>query len=140
MLFVTATTPGQSATARSAPLAIRARPVPRSVVAPTVTGIAARARTLTAGTGTWTNAPSRFSYQWLRCDGAGCQEIAGAAADGYVLTKADVGFAITVVVTAANAVGSASATAARDRSGRRRAAGQHPARRSSRARARSSRA
>ena len=86
VLVVTATTPGQSATAQSAPLAIRARPVPRAVGAPTVTGTAKRARTLRAGTGTWTNAPTRFSYQWLRCDGASCQEIAGATADSYLLT------------------------------------------------------
>ena len=105
VLFVAATTPGQSAAAHSAPLAIRARPVPRSVDAPAVTGTAIRARTLHAGTGTWTNSPGRFGYQWLRCDGANCQEIAGATADAYLLTVADKGFAISVVVTAANAVG-----------------------------------
>jgi hypothetical protein len=77
-----------------------------------VTGTAVRGRTLQAGAGTWTNDPGRFGYQWLRCDGAGCQVIPGATADGYGLTKADVGFAITVVVTAANAVDSGSATAA----------------------------
>ena len=37
VLVATATTPGQSATASSAPLAIRSRPVPLSVAAPTVT-------------------------------------------------------------------------------------------------------
>ena len=86
VLVVTATASGQSATARSAPLTIRARPVPQSVVAPTVTGTPTRGRTLNAGTGTWTNDPGRFGYQWLRCDGAGCHEIAGATADAYVLT------------------------------------------------------
>ena len=111
VLVVAATVPGQSASARSAPLAIRARPVPRSVAVPTVTGTAKRTHTLQADSGTWTNDPSRFAYQWLRCDGAGCQEIAGATADAYVLTKADVGFAVTVAVTAANAWGSDTATA-----------------------------
>ena len=57
-------------------------------------------------------APPEFGYQWLRCNGADCQEIAGATTDAYVLTAADKGFSVTVVVTAANAWGSASAQAA----------------------------
>jgi subtilisin family serine protease len=112
VLVVTATTPGQSAVASSAPLAIRARPVPLPVAAPTVSGTPTRGRTLSAGTGTWNNGVTRFGYQWKRCSGAGCQEIAGATGDRYLLTKADVGFAVTVVVTAVNAAGSGSATAA----------------------------
>jgi hypothetical protein len=112
VLVVAAAAPGQSATAQSAPLAIRPRPVPLSVSAPTVTGTAKRGRTLTAGAGAWSNDPTRFGFQWLRCDGGDCREIAGATGDGYVLTKADVGFAVTVVVTASNAFGSGSATAA----------------------------
>ena len=42
-----------------------------------------------------------------------------------MLTKADEGFAVTVVVTAANAVGIGLRDGRADRSGRRRAAGQH---------------
>jgi hypothetical protein len=112
VLVVTASTPGQTATAQSTPLPIQARPVPRSTVAPTVTGTAKRAATLHAGTGTWANGPSQFGYQWQRCDGGTCQDISGATSDGYVLTKADEGFTISVVVTAVNAVGSGSASAA----------------------------
>ena len=111
VLVVAATTPGQSATARSAPLTIQSRPVPRSIVAPAVTGTAIRGRTLTADPGTWTDS-TRFSYQWLRCNGTSCQEIAGATGDTYVLTAADKGFSMSVVVTAANAWRSASAQAA----------------------------
>jgi hypothetical protein len=74
-----------------------------------VTGSAIRAQTLRAGTGTWTNSPSRFGYQWLRCDGASCREIAGATADAYALTVADKGFSVSVVVTGVNAWGSGSA-------------------------------
>ena len=124
VLVVAATTPGQSATARSAPLTIRARPVPRSVVAPAVTGTAVRGRTLHAGTGTWSNDPNRLSYQWLRCDGAAARRSAAPPATPTCSTKADEGFAITVVVTAANAW-AGSATAAATGPGRRRAAGQH---------------
>lgn len=75
-------------------------------------GTAARGRTLTAAAGTWSNDPDRFGYQWLRCDGGDCREIGGATGNGYVLTKADEGFAITIAVTAFNAAGSGSATAA----------------------------
>jgi hypothetical protein len=112
VLVVVATAPGQSATAQSAPLAIRARPVPRSLTAPVVTGTTMRGRTLKAGAGTWSNNPDRYSYRWQRCDGGDCREIGGATGDSYVLAKADEGFAITVAVTASNAVGSGSATAA----------------------------
>ena len=90
-----------------------------------MSGAAIRGRTLNAGTGTWTNNPTRFGYQWLRCDGADCREIAGATAAAYVLTAADKGFAVTVVVTAANAWGSGVRAGRADRPGRRRAAGQH---------------
>ena len=55
-LVVTASTPGQSATASSTRLAIRSRPVPLSVAAPTVTGTATRGQTLTATAGTWATA------------------------------------------------------------------------------------
>jgi hypothetical protein len=61
VLVVAATAPGQSATAQSHGLAIKARPVPRPVSAPAVTGTAQRGRTLTAGAGTWSNDPDRFS-------------------------------------------------------------------------------
>ena len=43
--------PGRARPRRATPLSIRARPVPRSVVAPTVSGTAKRGRTLRAGTG-----------------------------------------------------------------------------------------
>jgi subtilisin family serine protease len=112
VLVVAATSPGQGASARSAPLTIRARPAPRSLTAPSVTGTAVRGRTLTVGTGTWSNSPDRFRYQWQRCDGANCREIGGAAGSDYVLTRADEGFRIIVVVTASNSFDSGWATTA----------------------------
>ena len=111
-LVVTATTPGQSATAGSTVLTVKPRPVPGAVVVPTVTGDARRGSTLHAGVGTWTENPTRFGYQWQRCNGADCQDIAGAIGDAYTLTKADVGFTVTVVVTAFNTYGDGSAGAA----------------------------
>ena len=60
-------------------------------------------RTLHADTGTWTNNPTRFNYQWLRCDGTDCQAIPAPRCRAYLLTKADKGHAWPSLVTAANA-------------------------------------
>ena len=108
VLSVAVTASGQSATASSAPVAVRARPLPRSVAAPSISGTFKRTHTLHADPGTWTNDPSRFGYQWLR-DGA---EIAGATGATYVLTRADVGHAVAVAVTARNEWGQGVARSA----------------------------
>jgi len=99
---ITATWNTQTATARSAPLAIRARPVPSATVAPAIGGIAKRGQTLTATAGTWTNNPTSLAYQWLRCAGGDCVAIPSATTDRYTLTPADTGTTITVEVTARN--------------------------------------
>jgi len=79
-----------------------------------ISGTPEDGRTLTASTGTWTNSPTSYAYQWRRCDGAGasCASIAGPIGQSYVLVSADVGSTIRVVVTASNSAGSASATSA----------------------------
>jgi len=70
--------------------------------------------TLTAGNGTWSQAPSPFSfaYQWKRCaiDNTRCEDIAGATTTTYKVTAADVTHVLTVKVTAFNAEGSGTAT------------------------------
>jgi len=55
--------------------------------------------------GNWDNAPTSYAYAW-KGDGV---DIAGAAAADYRLTAKDVGTKITAVVTATNAIGSATA-------------------------------
>jgi len=71
--------------------------------------------TLGATTGTWANAPATFAYQWQSCDamGAACVDATGPGAStaSYTLVAADVGATMRVTVTAANAGGSASASA-----------------------------
>src|SRR5690606_36453529 len=62
---------------------------------PTISGTAQEGATLTAVTGTWGPAPVSLSYQW-RADGAA---ISGATASTFTPTAAQVGKAITVVVT-----------------------------------------
>lgn len=79
---------------------------PVNTAIPAITGSAVEGQTLTASTGTWSNTPTAYSYQWKR---AGAN-IAGATSSTYLLVTADVGNTITVTVTATNASGSASAT------------------------------
>ena len=87
---------------------------PQNSSAPTVSGSPAVGGTLTAGNGTWTDSPTSFAYQWQRCDanGGNCVDIAGATSGTYSPTVADQTSRLRVVVTASNAVGSASAPSA----------------------------
>jgi hypothetical protein len=95
--------------------AAMAQYAPANTSPPTISGQAVEGQTLTATTGTWTGtAPINFSYQWQRCDQSGlnCANIAGATAQTYALTSADVGRTIRVAVTAQNANGSSTAFSA----------------------------
>jgi hypothetical protein len=86
--------------------------VPVNTGLPVVSGSTVSGQTLSASTGSWTNAPTSYAYQWRRCDSAGaaCVNV-GAGASSYVLSAADVGATVRVVVTASNASGpSAAAT------------------------------
>ncbi len=53
---------------------------PANTSPPTITGTPTVGQTLTAENGTWTNSPTSFSYQWLRCNAGGnaCVSIANA--------------------------------------------------------------
>ena len=84
--------PGQSVTAHSAPVTVRARPVPRPIVAPVLTGVA------NAGS-SCARAPGRGPTPRRASATSGCaarhgREIAGAATDSYLLTAADKGFTV----------------------------------------------
>jgi len=96
---------------------------PANTARPTVAGTPQVGEELTAGEGRWTGVPTRFTYQWQRCDsnGANCANVGGATAKTYGARAADVGRTVRVQVTASNANGSASA--ASDRSQVIRAAG-----------------
>jgi hypothetical protein len=85
---------------------------PVNAALPRITGNVSDGQKLTAQAGWWTgNAPMSYSYQWQRCDSTtGCVGIAGATGSTYVLTSADVGSAIVLLVTANNSAGSGSAT------------------------------
>ena len=93
---------------------MRVELAPKNTVRPAISGTSEAGQTLTAVSGTWTGVPSSFAYQWQRCDSAGgsCASIPTATGQSYLLTEADVGSTIRVVVSARNALGTATAASA----------------------------
>jgi hypothetical protein len=83
-------------------------PPPLNVFPPSISGGASQGRALTELHGTWTNAPTSYSYQWEECNGSGqaCAAVAGATGPSYVVTGPDVGHTIVVQETASNSGGS----------------------------------
>jgi len=96
-------------------VALRPGPdAPVSTSPPAIAGAPVQGQVLTSSPGSWTGSPTAYAYAWERCDagGNGCGAVPDATDTTYVLTGADVGFTIRVVVTATNAGGSASAASA----------------------------
>jgi hypothetical protein len=87
---------------------------PVNTAPPTMTGTTTVGQTLTASDGTWSNTPTTFAYQWLRCNGGGnsCASVANGTQKMYTLVGADAGHTMRVRVTATNADGSDSAQSA----------------------------
>jgi len=80
--------------------------LPVNTVAPVVSGTATVGQTLSTTNGTWTGAPApTFTYQWQRNN----VNISSATNSTYLLVEADYNNPIRCVVTATNALGSASA-------------------------------
>jgi hypothetical protein len=114
-VVVTATNAAAAVSAPSAVTAPIAGVPPANTAAPAISGTAKDTVTLSATTGTWTGStPRTYARQWQRCDtgGGACADIAGATGATYVLTTADVGATIRVVVTATNMAGTVPATSA----------------------------
>ena len=76
---------------------------PLNTSLPKITGTAQVGQTLTSSTGSWSNSPTSYTYQWY---GNGTA-ISGATQSTYVPVVSDTGHTITVAVTATNASGSA---------------------------------
>lgn len=87
-----------------------AMPAPVNTVLPVVTGDALGAITvgevLSASTGTWTGEGITFSYQWR----VGGVNVSGATSSTFDTTGRSVGNVVSVLVTATNLGGSATAT------------------------------
>jgi Polysaccharide lyase len=88
---------------------------PLNVTLPTISGSPQVGGSLTADPGYWSSSEAiSYAYQWQRCDtyGSNCASIAGAIAQVYAVTSADVGATLRIVVTARNSAGSSYATSA----------------------------
>jgi hypothetical protein len=68
---------------------------------------------LTTTNGSWTGSPTKYTYQWDRCDPTGdrqnCVPIAGATAQSYTAATADIDHTLHANVFATNADGSGKA-------------------------------
>lgn len=93
--------PSNTVQAQTLPIPI---PVPVNTVAPEITGTEQVGETLTATTGTWTNSPDSYAYQWQRNTGSWA-DISGATGSTYDLVEADEGATIRVQVIATNGGG-----------------------------------
>ncbi len=114
-VVVTATNGGGSTSATSAATGLVAALLPSNTVLPSITGVLKDGGLLSAATGTWSGTePLSYSYTWELCNasGEGCKEIEDAVGSTLLLSSADVGSTLRVVVTASNGGGSASATSA----------------------------
>lgn len=96
---------GRRQASRAADAALK---LPVNSVAPAITGTETEGETLTCSSGTWSNTPDAYAYQWNRNGSA----IAGATASTRVLAAADVDATLTCTVKATNLGVSAVATSA----------------------------
>ena len=85
--------------------------LPANTTPPAVTGAAIVGQTLSATQGSWTQLPTGYAYQWLRCgaQGTGCQAIAGATSTTYETDSADRGHTLEMRVSATNSRGTTDA-------------------------------
>jgi len=82
--------------------------LPANAARPQISGVTLVGSALTASPGSWTNSPTGYGYQWLRCDAGGrnCAAIPGATSAAYTVQPSDLNATLAVVVTAANSAGS----------------------------------
>jgi hypothetical protein len=94
---------GTGTTMESPPTLVVGLP-PSNTALPTVSGNDQQGQMLTETNGSWTNNPTLFNHQWLRCDstGSSCANILNATGQSYTLTSVDVGNTVEVEETASN--------------------------------------
>jgi hypothetical protein len=92
-----------------APTAFAAAPT--NTAPPTIGGTAKVGQTLTVSNGTWSGAPTTFTYQWQRCSSStSCTDIANAVGQTYTVRQADGGSRLRAQVNAINADGKTTAS------------------------------
>lgn len=86
--------------------------LPANTVRPAVSGVTVQGRSLSASLGSWTQIPTGYAYQWLRCaaSGRGCTAIPGATSATYTIAAADLGRTLEARVAATNSRGTKTAT------------------------------
>jgi hypothetical protein len=89
----------------------RALAVPANITLPLISGTAQAGETLFCTSGTWTESPTGYAYQWQRDnDGGGAfTNITGASLSTYEIDEEDVGSRLRCIVTATNAIGAIQA-------------------------------
>ncbi len=80
---------------------------PEPISPPIVPGGAQQGKQLVLSHGSWTNEPTGYEDQWLRCEEAGepCEQISGATGESYVPSEEDVGHRLRVEEIAINGGG-----------------------------------
>ena len=104
-VIVTATNGNGHASATSSGVGPVLAGAPVDATAPSLSGPLLRGSSLAVNAGIWSPAANRFTLQWQRDTGSGFQNLAGANGSSYVLTKADEGASIRVLVTGVNDYG-----------------------------------
>ena len=115
-VVVTATNTGGSTSATSAATATVVAlpppppPAPTNTAMPAISGTPAEGQVLSTTDGAWTSDPTSYTYQWRDCSSSGrsCTNVSGATTSTFRLAASDVKHTVRVMVTAANAGGSAS--------------------------------
>ncbi len=79
---------------------------PVSTAAPTLSGAPTVGHAVTVSSGSWTNSPSAFVYQWETCSAGSCTDIPGATSASYTPASSDLGHQLMVEIYAANSYGS----------------------------------
>ena len=79
---------------------------------PSLTGTARRGHRLRVSRGSWSGAPTSYSYAWKRC-ASSCAPVKHATGNSYLLGARDIGYRFVATVTAHNARGSTRATSTR---------------------------
>ena len=83
---------------------------PVNTAPPVISGTPAMGQTLLTSNGSWSNNPTAYSYQWVRCDpnGMACLTIPGATGSSYIVAASDAGLTLRSSVTATNPAGSST--------------------------------
>ncbi len=95
---------------------VTAAAAPQSTTPPSITGKAVVGELLFADPGKYTaGIPSRYAYQWVRCNSGGgsCSNISGERGQTYTVRSAVVGSTVRVAVQASNTFGSVTTTSDR---------------------------